>query len=134
MAGSSDEPEDHLPSLQVQAIIREIKKSLRDELEPIHDRLERLEGSQTNTTDETHTEYGIENVQRILSAYILCIIQKGTRLKAFCVMIKDEWQSCRARRKKKFPAKRKSKLFPFVMDVDLGTNHFQEGVIMFACL
>ncbi|KAL4352373.1 hypothetical protein GQ457_06G012440 [Hibiscus cannabinus] len=58
MAGSSDDQEDQPPSLQMQAIIREIKKSLRDELEPIHDRLERLEGSQTNNTDETHAENG----------------------------------------------------------------------------
>ncbi|KAL4347194.1 hypothetical protein GQ457_17G008450 [Hibiscus cannabinus] len=56
--GSSDDQEDQPPSLQMQAIIREIKKSLRDELEPIHDRLERLEGSQTNNTDETHAENG----------------------------------------------------------------------------
>ncbi|KAL4385591.1 hypothetical protein GQ457_15G018070 [Hibiscus cannabinus] len=56
--GSSDDPEEHPPNLQMQAIIREIKKSLRDGLEPIHDRLERLEGSQTNHTDDTLTENG----------------------------------------------------------------------------
>ncbi|KAL4283157.1 hypothetical protein GQ457_16G018510 [Hibiscus cannabinus] len=117
MVGSSNEPEGQTPSLHTEAIIRELKKSFREELEPIHDSLYVI-------------VYRIENVQRILSAYILCIIQKGTRLKAFCVMIKDEWQSCRARRKKKFPAKRKSKLFPFVMDVNLGTNRFQAGVII----
>ncbi|KAL4347554.1 hypothetical protein GQ457_17G008570 [Hibiscus cannabinus] len=56
MAKTSDEPIGQPPSLQVQAIIRELKKSFREELEPIHDRLERLEGSQTNTPDEDHAE------------------------------------------------------------------------------
>ncbi|KAL4377705.1 hypothetical protein GQ457_02G026650 [Hibiscus cannabinus] len=55
---SSDEPEGQTPSLQVGAIIRELKKSFREELEPIHDRLERLEGSQTNATEEDHAENG----------------------------------------------------------------------------
>ncbi|KAL4384911.1 hypothetical protein GQ457_15G018100 [Hibiscus cannabinus] len=58
MAGPSDEPEGQTPSLQVEAIIRELKKSFREELEPIHDRLERLEGSQTNTPEEDHAENG----------------------------------------------------------------------------
>ncbi|KAL4351212.1 hypothetical protein GQ457_06G000040 [Hibiscus cannabinus] len=56
MAETSDEPTGQPPSLQVQAIIRELKKSFREELEPIHDRLERLEGSQTNTPNEDHAE------------------------------------------------------------------------------
>ncbi|KAL4319124.1 hypothetical protein GQ457_18G009750 [Hibiscus cannabinus] len=56
--GSSDDPEERPPSLQTQAIIRELKKSFREELEPIHDRLERLEGSQTNATEEDHAENG----------------------------------------------------------------------------
>ncbi|KAL4387939.1 hypothetical protein GQ457_09G017830 [Hibiscus cannabinus] len=56
--GPSDEPEGQTPSLQVEAIIRELKKSFREELEPIHDRLERLEGSQTNTPEEDHAENG----------------------------------------------------------------------------
>ncbi|KAL4377665.1 hypothetical protein GQ457_02G026180 [Hibiscus cannabinus] len=58
MAGSSDEPEGQTPNLQTQAIIRELKKSFREELEPIHDRLERLEGSQINAPEEDHTENG----------------------------------------------------------------------------
>ncbi|KAL4352668.1 hypothetical protein GQ457_06G012320 [Hibiscus cannabinus] len=58
MAGSSDEPEGQTPSLQVEAIIQELKKSFREELEPIHDRLERLEGSQTNNPEEDHAENG----------------------------------------------------------------------------
>ncbi|KAL4296878.1 hypothetical protein GQ457_12G012340 [Hibiscus cannabinus] len=58
MAGPSDEPEGQTPSLQVEAIIRELKKSFREELEPIHDRLERLEGSKTNTPEEDHAENG----------------------------------------------------------------------------
>ncbi|KAL4368801.1 hypothetical protein GQ457_05G022240 [Hibiscus cannabinus] len=58
MVGSSDEPEGQRPSLQVEAIIRELKKSFREELEPIHDRLERLEGSQTNNPEEDHAENG----------------------------------------------------------------------------
>ncbi|KAL4355361.1 hypothetical protein GQ457_06G012400 [Hibiscus cannabinus] len=53
-----DEPEGQTPSLQVEAIIRELKKSFREELEPIHDRLERLEGSQTNNPEEDHAENG----------------------------------------------------------------------------
>ncbi|KAL4309288.1 hypothetical protein GQ457_01G020460 [Hibiscus cannabinus] len=57
-ARPSDEPEGQTPSLQVEAIIRELKKSFREELEPIHDRLERLEGSQTNTPEEDHAENG----------------------------------------------------------------------------
>ncbi|KAL4323450.1 hypothetical protein GQ457_11G026000 [Hibiscus cannabinus] len=56
--GSSDDPEEHPPSLHTQAIIRELKKSFREELEPIHDRLERLQGSQTNATEEDHAENG----------------------------------------------------------------------------
>ncbi|KAK8697874.1 hypothetical protein V6N13_114009 [Hibiscus sabdariffa] len=36
-AETSDEPGGQPPSLQVQAIIRELKKSFREELEPIHD-------------------------------------------------------------------------------------------------
>ncbi|KAL4346499.1 hypothetical protein GQ457_17G008620 [Hibiscus cannabinus] len=40
------------------AIIRELKKSFREELEAIHDRLERLEGSQNNATEEEHAENG----------------------------------------------------------------------------
>ncbi|KAL4386537.1 hypothetical protein GQ457_09G017690 [Hibiscus cannabinus] len=55
---SSDDPEERPPSLQTQAIIRELKKSFREELEPIHDRLERLEGSQNNATEEDHAENG----------------------------------------------------------------------------
>ncbi|KAL4289661.1 hypothetical protein GQ457_14G015170 [Hibiscus cannabinus] len=58
MAGPSDEPEEQTPSLQVEAIIRELKKSFHEELEPIHDRLDRLEGSQTNTPEEDHAENG----------------------------------------------------------------------------
>ncbi|KAK8560080.1 hypothetical protein V6N12_012883 [Hibiscus sabdariffa] len=58
MAETSENPEGQQPNLQVQAIIRELKKSFREELEPIHDRLERLEGSQTNTPDEDHAENG----------------------------------------------------------------------------
>ncbi|KAL4385058.1 hypothetical protein GQ457_15G017930 [Hibiscus cannabinus] len=58
MAETSDEPGVQSPNLQVQAIIRELKKSFREELEPIHDRLERLEGSQTNTPEENHAENG----------------------------------------------------------------------------
>ncbi|KAL4297521.1 hypothetical protein GQ457_12G014540 [Hibiscus cannabinus] len=58
MTGPSDESEGQTPSLQVEAIIRELKKSFREELEPIHDRLERLEGSQTNTPEEDHAENG----------------------------------------------------------------------------
>ncbi|KAL4289932.1 hypothetical protein GQ457_14G015340 [Hibiscus cannabinus] len=74
MAGSSDDQEDQPPSLQMQAIIREIKKSLRDELEPIHDRLERLEGSQTNNTDETHAENGSDQTpnQRYCERCVTC--------------------------------------------------------------
>ncbi|KAL4269528.1 hypothetical protein GQ457_HM001690 [Hibiscus cannabinus] len=53
-----DNPERQQSNLQVQTIIRELKKSFREELEPIHDRLERLEGSQTNTLDEDHAENG----------------------------------------------------------------------------
>ncbi|KAL4302732.1 hypothetical protein GQ457_10G010200 [Hibiscus cannabinus] len=34
--------------------------------------------------------YRIENVQRTLSTYMLCIIRKGTRMKAFHVKIEDE--------------------------------------------
>ncbi|KAL4278676.1 hypothetical protein GQ457_03G017510 [Hibiscus cannabinus] len=56
--GSSDDPEERPSSLQTQAIIRELKKSFREELEPIHDRLERLEGSQNNATEEDHAENG----------------------------------------------------------------------------
>ncbi|KAK8522038.1 hypothetical protein V6N12_066608 [Hibiscus sabdariffa] len=58
MVGSSDEPAGQTPSLQVEAIIRELKKSFREELEPIHNWLERLEGSQTNTPEEDHAENG----------------------------------------------------------------------------
>ncbi|KAL4388085.1 hypothetical protein GQ457_09G017650 [Hibiscus cannabinus] len=61
MAGPSDEPEGQTPSLHTEAIIRELKKSFREELEPIHDRLERLEGSQTNTPEEDHTENGSDH-------------------------------------------------------------------------
>ncbi|KAL4323902.1 hypothetical protein GQ457_11G026200 [Hibiscus cannabinus] len=53
---TSDEPGGQPPSLQVQAIIRELKKSFREELEPIHDRLERLERSQTNAPEEDHRQ------------------------------------------------------------------------------
>ncbi|KAL4282379.1 hypothetical protein GQ457_03G017560 [Hibiscus cannabinus] len=56
--GSSDDPEERPSSLQTQAIIRELKKSFREKLEPIHDRLERLEGSQNNATEEDHAENG----------------------------------------------------------------------------
>ncbi|KAL4313012.1 hypothetical protein GQ457_01G020180 [Hibiscus cannabinus] len=61
MSGPSDEPEGQPPSLQVEAIIRELMKSFREELEPIHDRLERLEGSQTNTPEEDHAENGSDH-------------------------------------------------------------------------
>ncbi|KAK8656987.1 hypothetical protein V6N13_098921 [Hibiscus sabdariffa] len=57
---TSDSSEGQQPSLQVQAIIRELKKTFREELEPIHDKLERLEGSQTNTPEEDHTENGLD--------------------------------------------------------------------------
>ncbi|KAL4289575.1 hypothetical protein GQ457_14G015250 [Hibiscus cannabinus] len=56
--GSSNEPEGQTPSLHAEAIIRELKKLFREELEPIHDRLERLEGSQTNAPEEDHAENG----------------------------------------------------------------------------
>ncbi|KAL4360763.1 hypothetical protein GQ457_04G020130 [Hibiscus cannabinus] len=81
-----------------------------------------------------------DNVQRALSVYMLCIIRKGTRTKAslapsdseFLVEVVESsgWYWCQLRRKRKFPAKRKSKLFPFVVVVDLGTNRFQEGGMM----
>ncbi|KAL4296229.1 hypothetical protein GQ457_12G014590 [Hibiscus cannabinus] len=58
MVGSSNEPEGQTPSLHTEAIIRELKKSFREELEPIHERLERLEGSQTNAPEEDHAENG----------------------------------------------------------------------------
>ncbi|KAL4309129.1 hypothetical protein GQ457_01G020330 [Hibiscus cannabinus] len=60
MVGSSKEPEGQTPSLHTEAIIRELKKSFREELEPIHDRLERLEGSQTNAPEEDHAENGFD--------------------------------------------------------------------------
>ncbi|KAL4318276.1 hypothetical protein GQ457_18G000280 [Hibiscus cannabinus] len=61
LSGPSDEPEGQTPSLHTEAIIRELKKSFREELEPIHDRLERLEGSQTNTPEEDHAENGSDH-------------------------------------------------------------------------
>ncbi|KAL4271498.1 hypothetical protein GQ457_13G013700 [Hibiscus cannabinus] len=67
-----------------------------------------------------------DNVQQALSVFMLCIIRKGTRTKAslapsdseFLVEVVESsgWYWCRLRRKRKFPAKRKSKLFPFVVD------------------
>ncbi|KAL4362239.1 hypothetical protein GQ457_04G020480 [Hibiscus cannabinus] len=44
MAETSDNPEGQQPNLQVQAIIRELKKSLRAELEPLHASLDRIDG------------------------------------------------------------------------------------------
>ncbi|KAL4279136.1 hypothetical protein GQ457_03G017060 [Hibiscus cannabinus] len=37
--------------------------------------------------------YKIENVHRTLSTYMMCIIRKGTRMKAIRVMIEGKWQS-----------------------------------------
>ncbi|KAL4313157.1 hypothetical protein GQ457_01G020360 [Hibiscus cannabinus] len=81
-----------------------------------------------------------DNVQRAFSVFMLCIIRKGTRTKASLAPSDSEllvevvessgWYWCRLRRKRKFPVKRKSKLFPFVVVVDLGTNRFQEGGMM----
>ncbi|KAL4312629.1 hypothetical protein GQ457_01G020350 [Hibiscus cannabinus] len=78
-----------------------------------------------------------DNVQRAFSVFMLCIIRKGTRTKAslapsdseFLVEVVESsgWYWCRLGRKRKFPTKPKSKLFPFVVVVDLGTNRFQEG-------
>ncbi|KAL4319502.1 hypothetical protein GQ457_18G009680 [Hibiscus cannabinus] len=79
----------------------------------------------------------IYNVRRALSVYMLCIIWKGTRMKT-CLALSDfvfpvgfvvqsGWYLSRLRRMRKFPAKRKSKLFPFVVVVDLGTNRIKEG-------
>ncbi|KAL4342470.1 hypothetical protein GQ457_08G031300 [Hibiscus cannabinus] len=42
-------------------------------------------------------------------------------------VVQSGWYLYRLRRMRKFPAKRKSKLFPFVVVVDLETNHIKEG-------
>ncbi|KAL4320074.1 hypothetical protein GQ457_18G009620 [Hibiscus cannabinus] len=79
----------------------------------------------------------IYNVRRALSVYMLCIIWKGTSMKT-CLALSDfvfpvgsvvqsGWYLYQLRRMRKFPAKRKSKLFPFVVVVDLGTNRIKEG-------
>ncbi|KAL4361057.1 hypothetical protein GQ457_04G020070 [Hibiscus cannabinus] len=67
---------------------------------------------------------------------MLCIIRKGTRMKVLIAspnsmffkneLVSGGWQLRQNKRGRKFPAKRKSKLFPFVMIVDLGTNHIKE--------
>ncbi|KAK8697877.1 hypothetical protein V6N13_114012 [Hibiscus sabdariffa] len=58
MAKTGDIPEGQQSNLQVHAIIRELRKTLQEDLESIHDRLDRLEGSQTNNPDEDHAENG----------------------------------------------------------------------------
>ncbi|KAK8553269.1 hypothetical protein V6N13_105187 [Hibiscus sabdariffa] len=58
MAETGDILEGQQSNLQVQAIIRKLRKTLQEDLEPIHDRLDRLEGSQTNNPDEGHAENG----------------------------------------------------------------------------
>ncbi|KAL4278538.1 hypothetical protein GQ457_03G017230 [Hibiscus cannabinus] len=82
----------------------------------------------------------VKDVQRTLYAYMLCIIRKGTRMKVPIAspnsmffeneLVSGGWQLRQNRRVRKFPAKRKSKLFPFVMIVDLGTNRIKEGGMM----
>ncbi|KAL4278728.1 hypothetical protein GQ457_03G017550 [Hibiscus cannabinus] len=82
----------------------------------------------------------IYNVRRALSVYMLCIIRKGTRMRT-CLALSDfvflagsvvpnGWHLCQNRRVRKFPAKQKSRLFPFVMIVNLGTNRIKEGGMM----
>ncbi|KAL4348832.1 hypothetical protein GQ457_17G008640 [Hibiscus cannabinus] len=62
----------------------------------------------------------IYNVRRALSVCMLYIIRKGS-------VVPNGWHLRQNRRVWKFPAKRKSRLFPFVMIVDLGTNRIKEG-------